>query len=140
MSTEHKSVHTTSCCKAGRTYCDIVTLFFPPDEEMSSLLLQEDILELVRQGKNVFFTGNAGANNHMRSSRASLCSLQNSSNLRRGNLCLILLGAGTGKSFLLNRIVDKLREDYGSDFIASVAICASTGIAATHVGGLFHRN
>ena len=46
--------------------------------------------------------------------------------------CLL---AGTGKSFLLNQIVAQLKQDYGSDFSDSVAICASTGIAATHVGG-----
>lgn len=42
---------------------------------------------------------------------------------------------GTGKSFLLNQIVAQLKQDYGEDFGNSVAICASTGIAATHIGG-----
>ena len=43
--------------------------------------------------------------------------------------------AGTGKSFLLNQIISYLRSQYEEDFVSSVAICASTGIAATHVGG-----
>lgn len=43
--------------------------------------------------------------------------------------------AGTGKSFLLNHIVNQLRGQYEEDFQDSVAICASTGIAATHIGG-----
>ncbi|KAK9836342.1 hypothetical protein WJX81_007050 [Elliptochloris bilobata] len=43
--------------------------------------------------------------------------------------------AGTGKSFLLNRIIDKLRLVYGEDFAESVAVTAATGIAATHIGG-----
>lgn len=42
---------------------------------------------------------------------------------------------GTGKSFLLNQIINFLRSQYEEDFVSSVAICASTGIAATHIGG-----
>lgn len=63
--------------------------------------LQRHVLDLVKDGKNVFFTGNAG----------------------------------TGKSFLLNRVVESLREMYGSGFKDCVAVTAATGIAATHVGG-----
>ncbi|GAB4819356.1 hypothetical protein N2152v2_006402 [Parachlorella kessleri] len=40
-----------------------------------------------------------------------------------------------GKSFLLNHIITHLREQYGSDFPASVAVTAATGIAATHISG-----
>ncbi|CAL8463664.1 g3198 [Coccomyxa elongata] len=62
---------------------------------------QRKILDMVGEGCNVFFTGNAG----------------------------------TGKSFLLNRVIDLLRRRFGRDFAESVAICAATGIAATHIGG-----
>lgn len=41
----------------------------------------------------------------------------------------------TGKSFLLNRIIEFFRQDYGEDFNASVAVTAATGIAATHISG-----
>ena len=41
----------------------------------------------------------------------------------------------TGKSFLLNRIIQFFRQDYGEDFNASVAVTAATGIAATHISG-----
>mmetsp|Transcript_5870 Transcript_5870/g.16455 ORF Transcript_5870/g.16455 Transcript_5870/m.16455 type:complete len:761 (-) Transcript_5870:465-2747(-) len=40
--------------------------------------------------------------------------------------------AGTGKSFLLNRIILRLREKHGK---RGVAVTAATGIAATHIGG-----
>ena len=40
-----------------------------------------------------------------------------------------------GKSFLLNRIIADLRELYGEDYQASVAVTAATGIAATHIHG-----
>ena len=65
------------------------------------LASQKGVEDLVKDGKNVFFTGNAG----------------------------------TGKSFLLNRIVDALRQQYGGEFQSCVAVTAATGIAATHVGG-----
>lgn len=43
--------------------------------------------------------------------------------------------AGTGKSFLLNRIIASLRKTYGADFTSCVAVTAATGIAATHISG-----
>lgn len=67
-----------------------------------SACAQKRVEEMVADGKNVFFTGNAG----------------------------------TGKSFLLNRIVDSLRQQYGGEFASAVAVTAATGIAATHVGGV----
>eukprot|EP00195_Chlamydomonas_chlamydogama_P005406 CAMPEP_0202891832 /NCGR_PEP_ID=MMETSP1392-20130828/1784_1 /ASSEMBLY_ACC=CAM_ASM_000868 /TAXON_ID=225041 /ORGANISM="Chlamydomonas chlamydogama, Strain SAG 11-48b" /LENGTH=735 /DNA_ID=CAMNT_0049575693 /DNA_START=1492 /DNA_END=3696 /DNA_ORIENTATION=+ len=73
-------------------------------EEASSPQLseeQEHVLNLVREGKSVFFTGNAG----------------------------------TGKTYLLTRIIADLRQRYGSDFSKKVALCAPTGIAATHIQG-----
>ncbi|KAL6764875.1 PIF1-like helicase-domain-containing protein [Haematococcus lacustris] len=62
---------------------------------------QFEVLKLVRQGRNVFFTGNAG----------------------------------TGKTFLLSRIIEDFRQQYGTEFNACVALCATTGIAATHIQG-----
>lgn len=43
--------------------------------------------------------------------------------------------AGTGKTFLLNGIINELRLKYGSEFTSKVAVCATTGIAATHISG-----
>lgn len=40
-----------------------------------------------------------------------------------------------GKTFVLSRIIDELRQRYGGEFGQRVAVCASTGIAATHIGG-----
>lgn len=59
---------------------------------------QRHVLDLVRRGKNVFFTG----------------------------------AAGTGKSFLLRRIISELRALHTSD---RVAVTASTGLAALNIGG-----
>lgn len=46
-------------------------------------------------------------------------------------LCL-----STGKSFLLNHIIAKLRLIYEDDFANCVAVTAATGIAATHISGV----
>ena len=45
--------------------------------------------------------------------------------------------AGTGKTFLLERVIDVLRKRYGTKelFRRRVAITATTGVAATHIGG-----
>jgi ATP-dependent DNA helicase PIF1 len=43
--------------------------------------------------------------------------------------------AGTGKTFLLNKIIEELRGVYGAKFAEKVAVTAMTGIAATHVDG-----
>ena len=40
--------------------------------------------------------------------------------------------AGTGKSFLLHRVIKTLKEKYGADH---VAVCAPTGVAAANIGG-----
>jgi ATP-dependent DNA helicase PIF1 len=74
-----------------------------PEKTLTLTKEQENVLNLVKNGHNVFFTGNAG----------------------------------TGKSFLLERIVQALREKYGNKdaFRKRVAITATTGIAATHIGG-----
>jgi len=55
---------------------------------------QKHVISMIREGKNIFFTGSAG----------------------------------TGKSFLLKRIVDMLPP-------AHTAVTASTGVAACHIGG-----
>ncbi|KAF5843371.1 PIF1-like helicase-domain-containing protein [Dunaliella salina] len=62
---------------------------------------QEHVVDLVREGRNVFFTGNAG----------------------------------TGKTFLLSRILTELQLRFGEEYSRRVAICAPTGIAATHIQG-----
>jgi ATP-dependent DNA helicase PIF1 len=62
---------------------------------------QRAVLDAVLEGRNVFFTGNAG----------------------------------TGKTFLLRRIVEALQEKHGDDFGELVAVTATTGIAATHIVG-----
>ena len=58
---------------------------------------QEEALNLLKMGKNVFLTGAAGA----------------------------------GKTYLLNQYISYLKE-----YHVSVAITASTGIAATHIQGV----
>ena len=43
--------------------------------------------------------------------------------------------AGTGKSFLLNRIIAELREEYGTDFGSAVGVTAATGGAGDEQAG-----
>jgi ATP-dependent DNA helicase PIF1 len=62
---------------------------------------QQRVLELMLEGRNVFFTGDAG----------------------------------TGKTHLLRAIVAALRAKHGLQFGRRVAVTATTGIAATHIGG-----
>ena len=42
---------------------------------------------------------------------------------------------GTGKTFMLNQIIEDLRRKYGRAFGSKVALAAPTGIAATHIQG-----
>lgn len=44
--------------------------------------------------------------------------------------------AGTGKTLVLNEVIQALRAKYGQAFAKSVAVTAMTGVAATHVGGV----
>lgn len=62
---------------------------------------QQKVLDRVKNGRSVFFTGSAG----------------------------------TGKTFLLNTILDALQEKYGTRFQEYVAATAMTGIAGTHIEG-----
>jgi ATP-dependent DNA helicase PIF1 len=50
----------------------------------------------------------------------------------RGENIFFTGAGGTGKSFLLHRIIDKCRGSFGKE---AVFITASTGIAAAHLGG-----
>lgn len=59
---------------------------------------QKRVLDAVKEGQNVFFTGSAG----------------------------------TGKSFTMQRVIAVLKELYES---STVHVTASTGVAATHIGG-----
>lgn len=61
------------------------------------MMTQEQALDIMKIGKNIFLTG----------------------------------GAGTGKTYVLNQYIQYLREHD-----ISVALTASTGIAATHIGGM----
>ncbi|PRW56986.1 DNA helicase ATP-dependent [Chlorella sorokiniana] len=74
------------------------------DSQADSPVLSDEqcaVLELVKAGKSVFFTGDAG----------------------------------TGKSFLLNRVIAELRDEYGEDFGSAVGVTAATGIAAVQIAG-----
>ncbi|KAG2430606.1 hypothetical protein HXX76_010124 [Chlamydomonas incerta] len=55
--------------------------------------------------------------------------------VRAGENIFFTGNAGTGKTFVLTRVIDELRERYADMFGSKVAVCASTGIAATHIGG-----
>jgi ATP-dependent DNA helicase PIF1 len=56
--------------------------------------------------------------------------------VRAGTSVFFSGGAGTGKTLLLSRIVEALRERFGAaDFADRVAVTATTGIAATHLSG-----
>jgi len=82
---------------------------------------QQHVLSLVKQGKNVFFTGSAG-----------------SYTFSHRNLSyqpwLTPYVIGTGKSVLLREIIRTLKEKYNKNTDA-VAVTASTGIAACNIGG-----
>lgn len=60
-------------------------------------MTQDQALDILMMGQNVFLTG----------------------------------AAGTGKTFLVNRLIR-----YAHEHAISIAITASTGIAATHIGGM----
>ena len=88
--------------------------------ESGSVQLNEDqrrILSLVvEQGKSVFFTGSAGASYNRKGDKRLTCT------------------EGTGKSLLLRAIIAALKKKYAKN-PHHVAITASTGMAASNVGG-----
>ena len=119
---------------------------------------QERVLALVRAGENIFFTGNAGTGQEGSGRAAWGVAISKSGKARvllllpRAQLCLAaaismfdtlqhpcsvcdVVSLPAGKTFVLTRVVDELRERYSEDFGSKVAVCASTGIAATHIGG-----
>ena len=56
--------------------------------------------------------------------------------VRAGENVFITGGAGVGKSHTLRAVISALKQKYGEkDFNSNVAVTASTGIAATHIGG-----
>ena len=81
---------------------------------------QQEILRLVTEGKNIFFTGSAGTLPLVRSTWRHHSSLSMS---------------GTGKSVLLKEILKSLRKKYARSPDA-IAVTASTGIAACNIGGV----
>lgn len=86
----------------------------------SSIVLspeQKKVLQMVREGRNVFFTGSAG----LHSSSHEFISIFD---WRRYT-------TGTGKSVLLREIIKTL----GGGASSTLAITASTGIASVNIGG-----
>jgi ATP-dependent DNA helicase PIF1 len=86
----------------------------PPEIELSEE--QKRVLQLVHNGKNIFFTGPAGK-------LAQFLTFVEIS----GRILL----SGTGKSVLLRAIIKSLQNRFGV-----VAITAPTGIAGVNIGGL----
>lgn len=86
---------------------------------------QERVLKMViDEGKNVFFTGAAGKG-----------FLYITSLLRSHHLFGISWRPGTGKSHLLRAIIASLRDKHAKK-PAVVSITASTGMAASNIGGM----
>lgn len=54
--------------------------------------------------------------------------------VKEGKSCFITGEAGTGKSYLVNHLIEGLYQKYGKDS-NSVFLCATTGIAAVNIGG-----
>lgn len=76
---------------------------------------------VIDEGKSVFFTGAAGT---LLESLLVYTEIDN--------------GLGTGKSLLLRAIIRALRKKYAKT-IDVISITASTGMAASNIGGLFHH-
>lgn len=54
--------------------------------------------------------------------------------VKEGKSCFITGEAGTGKSYLVNHLIEGLYQKYGKNS-NSVFLCATTGIAAVNIGG-----
>ena len=105
-------------------------------EYKKSIYLQREVLELVKKGENVFFTGNAGTGKVRL--RAFLSSCHWKSVFTAPCWYGFALCEGSAivlQSFLLNRIIQHLHGVYKDDFATCVGVTAATGIAATHIGG-----
>jgi ATP-dependent DNA helicase PIF1 len=91
------------------------------DRKMVSLNAEQTAIlrQVVDEGKNVFFTGSAGA-----TVLYLVISRHPDSYLR----------TGTGKSLLLRAIISALKRKYKTP--DAVAITASTGMAASNIGGM----
>lgn len=90
---------------------------------------QQMVLKMVvENGKNVFFTGSAGA------SFSSLCFSTHSSVARLTANHPRCPATGTGKSVLLREIIASLKRKFRGNTDA-VAVTASTGMAACNIGG-----
>lgn len=87
----------------------------PTPQEIQLSPEQQHVLDMVKQGKSVFFTGSAGL----------------SSDFAREIHHLIEKRSGTGKSVLLREII-KLR---GGRPSVRLGVTASTGIASVNIGG-----
>ena len=55
--------------------------------------------------------------------------------VRDGSSIFFTGNAGTGKTFMLNCIIEELKRKHGRLFASKVALAAPTGIAATHIQG-----
>lgn len=92
---------------------------------------QKRVLEMVvGQGKNVFFTGAAGTYVVYPHSRHLPCFSSVPSLISR------LRRLGTGKSLLLRAIIAALKKKHAKK-PAVVSVTASTGMAASNIGGAF---
>lgn len=82
---------------------------------------QEEVLQMVMSGQNVFFTGSAG----------SLFPIPGPQTLT--HVLPLQRSLGTGKSVLLREIISHCRALYSSS--NELAITAATGIAGVNIGG-----
>jgi ATP-dependent DNA helicase PIF1 len=91
---------------------------------------QMHVLEIVREAKkSVFFTGSAGQFTLKSDFALSSCAFHVSPRIGSNVRC-----TGTGKSVLLREVIEALRKREKQK--ESVAITASTGLAACNIGGV----
>lgn len=99
-------------------------------EKIGEVVLSDEQREVLRmvveEGRSVFFTGSAGMSFSIYHFRC-LCRMTDC-------LCALLSVVGTGKSLLLRAIIIALRKKYAKK-AGAVSVTASTGMAASNVGG-----